>query len=186
MALRDLQSFLEDDGLEYPLPASSFGDPARYSQGKTYKVPSPDAKTGLWLTATVDLIARVVQGADGDAEPSAEEVASLKLDDNEEASLYKRVLGPVYDEMIADGVKWTVLQKVGQDAYLCFAISSEQADVALQSLGKAQPNRQQRRAAARTAGRKSRRASTATTPTPSPADSGSSTSPTAPEAAATG
>lgn len=188
MALRDLQAFLEDDGLEYPLPTTAFGDPKKFPVGKTYRVPSPDAKTGLWLTATVDLIARVVRGAgDGQAAPSPDEVASLKLDDDEEASLYKRVLGSVYDEMIADGVKWTVLQKVGQDAYMCFAVSSEQADAVLQSLGKAPTNRAGRRAATRTAGPRSRRASTATEiPTPPPASTGSSTSPAEPGATATG
>jgi hypothetical protein len=183
MALRDLQAFLEDDGLEYPLQASAFGDPSKHPDGKTYRVPSPDAKTGLWLTALADLGVRASQG--GDLAP--DDLASLKLDDDKERSLYQRVLGPVYDEMVADGVKYTALQTVAQDAYLCFAMSSEIADGALESLGKAQPNRRQRRAAKRPAGPRSRRASTGSaTPTPPPGSTGSSTSPAEPGAAAAG
>ena len=166
MALRDLQEFLEDDGLEYPLRASSFEDPTKWQDrehddgtyAKKYRVPSPSARTGLWLTSLWDLGAKAASGGD----ISAEEVAAIKLDDDQEKTLYQRVLGPVYDEMLADGVKWTALQRVGQDAYLCFAASKELANQALTSLGKAPTNRAQRRAAKRTAGRKSAQASTAT------------------------
>jgi hypothetical protein len=183
MALRDLGAFLEDDGLEYPLPAASFrtkpGEEPRFPDGKTYKVPSPDARTGLWLTGLADTAMAALRGG----AMTAGERERLKLDDDEEKSLYQRVLGPVYDEMIADGVSWTALQKVGQDAYLTFAMSEQIADAALAGQGeaKARPNRATRRAAKKTAGRKSAPASGAATRTPSPAATGSSTSPRGPE-----
>lgn len=182
MALRDLAAYLEDDGLEYPLPSSGFADPSKFPDGKTYKVPSPSAKTGLYLTGLADLGTKAAAGAD----LSTSDLATLQLDDDGEKSLYQRVLGPVYDEMLADGVKWTVLQQIGQDAYLCFAMSSSVADTAL-SLGKAPPpNRRTRRAVAKkTAGRRSAQASTgAATATRRRASTGSSTSPNAPKAAA--
>lgn len=183
MALRDLAAFLEDDGLDYPLPASAFGDPTRFPDGKTYKVPSPDARTGLWLSGLFDIGAKAAAGT----KVSADDLSAVRLDDNEERSLYRRVLGSAYDEMLVDGVKWTTLQRIGQDAYLCFAASTDLADAALTSLGKAPVNRTQRRGAKKAAGSRSRRASTATaTPTRRRGSTGSSTSPSEPGAASTG
>lgn len=185
MALRDLSKFLEDDGLDYPLPSSAFTDPARFPDGKTYKVPSPDARTGLWLAATADLGVAAANNAD----ISEADVERLKLDDDQEQDLYRRVLGPVHGQMLADGVKWTALKQVALDAYFVFAMDTDVADAVLAGAGEAQArgNRASRRAAKKTAGRRSRPASGAATKTPPPADTGSSTSPTAPEqSAATG
>jgi hypothetical protein len=192
MALRDLGAFLEDDGLEYPLRAASFEDPSKHpdakhddgTYAKKYKVPSPSAKVGLWLTALADIGVKANSG--GEVSPA--DLAAIKLDDDEERTLYQRVLGGAYDEMLADGVKWTVLQRIGQDAYLCFAMSTQVADSAL-SLGEApaRPNRATRRTAKKTAGSRSPRASTAATGSARAATSrtsGSSTSPTAPEGTA--
>lgn len=166
--LRDLSEFL-DEGLTYPLPASAFtveaGAEPRFPDGKTYTVPSPDATTGVWLTAMADLAAKATIGGQvSDADRNR-----LKLDDDDERTLYQRVLGPVYDEMVADGVKWTALQTIGRDAYLCFAMSQDAADRALahmlagQGEALARANRATRRAAKRTpkpkAGSKSPRAS---------------------------
>jgi len=176
MALRDLQAFLEDDGLDYPWPPSAFKDAAEFPQGKSYHVDSPDAKTGLWLTSLADLGARAMAGA----ELSADETARIRLDDDAEASFYQRILGGVYDEMLADGLKWSVLQKTALDAYMYFTMGPDAADLALAGQGKqaARANRAARRAAKRTAGGKSPQASTATaTRTPKPASPGSSTPP---------
>lgn len=183
MALRDLAQFLEDDGLEYPIPASSFAEPARFPNGKTYRVASPSATVGLWLVGLTDLGLRVNAGAD----LTPDDLARLKLDDEGEKTLYQRVLGATYDEMVADGILWTALGKVGRDAYLCFAMSQEAADVALAAVGEAgaRGNRATHRATAKkTGGSKSRRASTAATasvPAPTSRTSASSTSPNAPE-----
>lgn len=170
--LRDLSEFL-DEGLVYPLPASAFtveaGAEPRFPDGKTYTVPSPDAKNGLWLTAMADLAVKATTGG----KVSDADLNRLKLDDDEERTFYQRVLGTAYDEMLADGVKWTALQTIGRDAYLCFAMSQDAADRVLaqtlagQGEALARANRATRRATTRTAkktaGSRSRRASTAAT-----------------------
>src|SRR5205823_6989429 len=99
--------------------------------------------------------------------------------------------GPVYAEMIGDGVNWTWLGHVAQDAYLVFAMDEQVANDALaggQGEAGARGNRATRRAAKKTVGRKSHPASTATaTRTRRQGSTGSSTSPAAPaDATATG
>ena len=140
MATRDLAAFLDDGALDY-LGIKS----AKHPEGKTYRVPSPDAKTGLWLAALGDMGLRSASGAG----LSAQEARDLKLDDDEEADLYRRVLGPVHAEMVEDGVSWAVLRQVAIDAYICFAVNVEIADVALarSGEGQARANRATRRSA---------------------------------------
>lgn len=178
MAQRDLSEFF-DDSLEYTNVKSK-----AYPDGKTYRIASPDAKTGVWLAALAEVGVRAAAGAD----IAAEDLNSLKLDDDEEISLYQRVMGPVYDELIEDGVPWTVLQKIGEDAYIYFALSPEVADASLEGSGNqpARPNRAKRRTAQKTAGSKSSRASTATPALtlPDQVSLPSSTSPNEPAAAA--
>lgn len=194
MALRDLRAFLEDDGLDYPVWKPSFSSDAdgtsKFPEAKActnkecpaegehvhYKVPSPSARTGLWLTTLWELGTSAANGE----KLTASERAQLVLDDDGEKDLFKRVLGPVYAEMLADEVAWSVLQKIGLDAYLCFAQSRDIADLALAGRGErqARENRATRRAVKRTAGDKSRRASTGTaTRTRKPGSPGSSTPP---------
>lgn len=187
MATRDLSAFFEDGALTYPgVPSTA------HPAGKTYTVPSPDAKTGAWLSAIADLGVMAANGA----KLSEQDASQLKLDDDKQRTFYQRVLGSAYDEMLADGVSWAMLQLVGDDAYLCFGMDEDVADLVLASLGKAQAreNRATRRlaktqaTAPKTAGSKSGRASTATRArTRSPASTRSSTSPTArkPKAAET-
>lgn len=182
MSVRDLSAFFDDDGLEYP------GVPSRaHPGGKTYRVPSPDAATGLRLTAVANIGLRASSGG----ELSAKDRDAVNLADDEEEDLYRKVLGPVYDEMVADGVKWMLLQRVAQDAFLTFTVSPEVADAALQVVpGKAETSRggSTRPTTRRAAGSKSSAGSgrtparTRRTAT-NPRNTGrSSTSPTAPEA----
>lgn len=189
MAVRDLADYF-DSGLDYPNVPSKL-----HPEGKTYRVESPDAATGLWLTQLAHLGGKAAFGLS----ISASDLASLKLDDDQERDLYQRVMGctsecravgedgtvgapcgSTYDEMVADAVAWTVLQKIAQDAYLFFAIDEAMANTRLGSPGEApaRANRATRRTAAKTAGRKSARASTASgSRTPKPASTASSTSP---------
>lgn len=203
MALRDLQAFLEDDGLDYPVWEPSFSMDAdgksTFPEAKActrtdcpadgrhvhYQVPSPSAKTGLWLQALWNLGSTAAAGG----EISAQDRASLQLSDDEERSLYQRVLGRVFDEMLADEVNWSALCKIGQDAYLCFAQSQDIADLALAGQGErlARGNRATRRGAKRTAGGSSRRVSTASaTRTRKQGSHGSSTPPNGSGQAAAG
>ncbi|MCW2496349.1 hypothetical protein [Jatrophihabitans sp.] len=161
MAVRDLSAFY-DEALEYPdVPWRRRLDPddpesAFITGVSTYRVASPDAKTGLYLTT----VAKIgVQAAVGRPVSDAD-MAKLHLNDEDERELYQVVLGETYQQMIADGVSWNLLQKIGQDAYLSFAINEDTANAVLAmaaaQLGEApaRPNRATRRAATRTRPRK--------------------------------
>lgn len=93
---KDLDEFF-DPSLQLPI------------RGKTYVIESPDAKTGLFVQGMMSLAADARAGLD--VNPA--DLQALKLDDDEERDLHKRLLGPVYDEMLADGVRWHQIQHVG-------------------------------------------------------------------------
>ena len=162
MTTRDFSLIVASDTIRYPAVPSS-----KHPEGKDYLVPYPDAATGARWTAQADLGWRKAQGA----ELTPDEDALLALDDQEEQTLYQRVLGPVYDEMVADGVKWPHLVAIARDAYFVITDNTQLADSLLAAQGEAgaRANRATRRAAAkkpsagkRKAGSKSSRASGAT------------------------
>src|SRR5690625_3533188 len=113
--------YLEDDALELDGIRSR-----EYPDGKTYRIESPDADTGLYLAALGDIMLRAGTGAP----VSDDQVSRLKLDDDQELELMDRVLGETKDEMIADGVKWVHLRGVSKYAFIYFAVGKEQADQA--------------------------------------------------------
>jgi len=139
-----LWSFLEDDSIRIPVPIPSREHP----DGKLYTVPSPDAETGVRLTALADIARKQRQGV----QVSARDVARLHLNDEEEREFAQQVMGSCYDEMMADGVAWVTIQKVMNYAYIYFAMGKDVADQAaregLFSGGKARVpmNRAERRA----------------------------------------
>jgi hypothetical protein len=139
MALRDLGAFLDDDALDIPLG------------GKTYHIPSPDARTGLYLEAAMNLSAKAAAGE----ELSDEDAASIQLDDGEERDLYRRVLGGVFDELVADDVSWARIQRIGRYALIWFTMGPEAAERSITQGEAPAPNRKERRAA----GKRSRPAS---------------------------
>ncbi|MDF5756661.1 hypothetical protein [Spongiactinospora sp. TRM90649] len=100
----DLDDFF-DDGLELPVA------------GKTYRVPPPSAETGLYCQRLAEA---------GQAAAKGDQAPDADLDDARELDLYRRVLGPVYDELIADGVSWTRIKHVGITAFM-WVIGNEQA-----------------------------------------------------------
>jgi len=159
MAVKDLSSFLDDDALEFPIG------------GKTYRVESPDAKTGLFLSS----LANIGVNAAGGGQVSEADLEKLDLDDVEERDFMKMVLGDTLDELIFDGVSWVKIQKLSRYCFIAFAIGVEAADDAQASgtlSGEAPaPNRAARRAGSRGAATTTkRRASTAgTTSTKPPA-----------------
>ena len=77
--------------------------------GKTYTVPSPSAATGLFVQQVMGVAADVQAGNEVDDQS----LQSLTLDDAEEKNLYKRLLGPVYDEFVADGLSWEHIKHAG-------------------------------------------------------------------------
>lgn len=90
--------------------------------GKTYVVPSPDARTGLWATSMMQAGAAVFAGVTPD------EDARLQLDDDEERDVYRRILGPVYDELLADKVPWSTFKRVGTTALVWVTLGEEAAE----------------------------------------------------------
>lgn len=148
--------FLEDDALEIPGVKSR-----KYPEGKTYFIPSPDAETGMRLSALAEIAVKVNKAID----VNERDVRRLHLDDTEEREFAQQVLGPVYEELIEDGVSWVRLQRITQYAYVHFAFSPEAAREAADRgvfAGKAPArNRAERRAKPKTgAAPKAPRAST--------------------------
>lgn len=123
--LSELTDFLEDDGFETPvLPSRNF------REGKKYYIPSPDAETGLFLSALIDLSFKQQSGI----AISEEDAKKLNISNREERDFSRRVLSDeVVDEMLEDGVKWTHLQRITQYAFIYFAIGKEAADLAVEN-----------------------------------------------------
>ncbi|EGJ77688.1 hypothetical protein STTU_4899 [Streptomyces sp. Tu6071] len=80
-----LDTFL-DDALELPVRGTDGVE-------RTYRIPSPSAEDGLRVEKITRAAARMLQ--DG-TEPDAE-----SLSDDEERDLYRMLLGPVHDELLA-------------------------------------------------------------------------------------
>lgn len=155
MAIKDFSSFLDDDAIRFPL------------DGKTYRIESPDAKTGLLLSGMANLGVKASAGG----EIGESDLASLDLDDAEERDFMRMVLGDTLDELVADGVSWVKIQRISRYAFIYFAMGEDAADEALASgalSGEAPaPNRAKRRAASRGGATSTKRlASTAGTTSP--------------------
>jgi hypothetical protein len=80
--------------------------------GKVYRVPSPPARVGLRLQAAFAISAARQAGT----APKAHHVELIEQDDGS-TSLDQDALGPVYDEMIADGVNTETLSHAGMTAW---------------------------------------------------------------------
>lgn len=119
---------LFDDSLELPI------------EGKTYKIPSPSGETGLQVqritTVAVQLLAG---GTPADAE---------HLDDDEERDLLQMCLGPVYDQLLADGVSWPWIRHAGLTAMFWITAGIDEALAFWKAAGdpsRLAPNRETRR-----------------------------------------
>lgn len=134
----DFGSYLDDDAIDTP-PLSS----TKHPDGRSYRIPSPDAATGIRLTAMVSLGVDLATGA----ELSQADADKLKLDDAAEVEFLREVLGSAYDELVTDGVSWVRIQRLGRFALLYFTLGPEAAaQEAQRSSGEAHaPNRETRR-----------------------------------------
>lgn len=142
MPLVDLEGFLSDDSIKTEIKTT------KHPNGKVYTVPSPDAKTGLWLTSIAQLGVRASQDPDSVTE---EEVKQLQFEGPEEETFIQTVLGAAYDELLEDGASWVQIQRLAQYAFAYFAISPEAANRGAAGIfeGKAEtPNRATRRSTA--------------------------------------
>lgn len=149
MAVRfDALNELFDDALELPY------------QGRIYRIPSPPAEDGLRIQELTTLAARLVQGD--------EHIDTTLLDDDEETDLLKLALGPVLEELLADGVDWAWVRHMGLTAVVWITNSVEAAQRIWAAAGdpsRLAPNREARRRKSGSAAAKStpRRGSTSGT-----------------------
>lgn len=147
--------------------------------GKPYVIPSPDAELGLWLQRLVGIGMAIQQGA------APEEIPPLKprpgvADDIEisvkggvvgdEHALYRRLLGPVWDELHVDGVSWAKIKMVSETAMFWVGAGLPVAEAYWDSGGDPEalaPNRQARRSRS-TGGANTTRSQNSTSTTKSP------------------
>ncbi len=152
---QDLDEFFDDS---LPLPVG----------GKWYRISAPDAEVGLLCQRLMHAGLAAEQGEQVD-DPKLNELAAVVLNDDEERDLYQRVLGPVFDELRADGVSWPKIQHVGATALVWVAAGKEAAAKIWASGGTGEapaPNRATRRATAAAAkSTRSRGSATTTTRT---------------------
>ncbi|MDN5686465.1 MAG: hypothetical protein L0G94_07240 [Brachybacterium sp.] len=110
-------------------------------RGKDYSIPPVDAKTGLRIERIMSAADRAQRGAD------TEKDEKQVLSDADEMDLYPDVLGPVYDELLDDGVSFIRLRLAATAAMLWTISGDDVAHEYWEAGGKAPaPNRQQRRA----------------------------------------
>lgn len=130
MSFRDLDEFF-DSSLRLPV------------RGKTYVIPSPDARTGLWCQRIIALAGKAKDG-----ELTDDDAAQLKLDDEEERNLFERLLGPAFEEMLADNLPWEHVKHCGMTALMWAAGNTDQAEAYWSSGGdpKAAPQDRKRSA----------------------------------------
>jgi hypothetical protein len=133
---------LFDDALELPIPG-------RDGTKRTYRIPSPPAEDGLLVVKVTTLATKLMAGGT----PTDAEM----LDDSEERDLIGMALGPAAAEMSEDGVDWAWTRHAGLTAVLWIARGIEDAEAYWRAAGDptklaAPPNREARRAAAKTSG----------------------------------
>jgi len=148
---KDLDEFF-DDSLRLPVG------------GRTYVIPAPDAEVGLLCQRLMNagIAAEAGEAVDGE---ELTKLAAVVLDDDQEQDLYKRILGPVYDELFTDGLTWPKIQHIGTTALIWVAAGTDAAVKFWSTSGEAPaPNRATRRAAAARSTR-SRGSATTTTRT---------------------
>ncbi|RLK13328.1 hypothetical protein DER29_4346 [Micromonospora sp. M71_S20] len=172
--------------------AKKFGDLDEYwspgltltVKGKEYTVPLASAELGLWCRRIAQITGDV-HGAstEADMQAAVERIDALpELPGGGDVSLPERVLGPVYQQMAADGVEDPYIQFSGQTAYLWIIGGEEAAERFWTSGGHPEAlgptNRKERRAAAAgqtsTGGANGTRTPASTSGTRSPKTSGGS------------
>lgn len=148
--LSSLHTFLDDDGGFDTPPMPS---PA-YPKGRVYRVPSPDATTGLRLAALQDL---ALKQSMGNAVTEVD-VKRLRLGDEEERDFIGQVLSQeVQAAMVEDGVRWEHMRRMALYGYILFTAGEKAAEAAVEGgllAGKAPaaPNRAARRTAGKGTG----------------------------------
>jgi hypothetical protein len=126
---------LFDDSLELPI------------QGKTYKIPSPTGEDGMRIQRITTVAAQILAGGQS---PDTEH-----LDDDEELDLFQMCLGPVYGELMANGVDWSWIRHAGLTAMFWITSGVDDAQAYWRAAGdpsRLAPNRETRRKQAKKSG----------------------------------
>lgn len=149
--------------------------------GKTYVIPPPDAEVGLLVQRLMHAGLAAESGQDVDSDALNELASSVLTNESKDSDLYKRLLGPVWDELFADKLDWPVIQHIGETVMLWVAAGTDAAARHWEAgAGEAEaPNRKTRRAEAQarsTRSRGSRSGTTRTTKSPAVRESPGSTS----------
>lgn len=152
----DLSNYLADDALTLQGVASE-----KHPDGKAYTIASPSAKFGLQLRR-----AMVIWGTrDAKNPPTPEELTDLLAlvtdDDGKPIDLQTRLMGPVYQQMVDDGVSDDRLQMIWDVVIAHYGSGSQVAQMIVEqaTTGESQAPDQQDRDGA-TTGKTSEAAST--------------------------
>ncbi len=129
---RDLEEFL-DPQLRLPW------------RGKTYTIPPPDYQLGLRMQRLILAGLAALRAAPADVEDDAEPDVEL-LGDDDERELYPRLLGPVLEQLVADGASWPVIARFGLTAFVHYTAGEEAGQAAWEGKEPPSLNRAQRRA----------------------------------------
>jgi hypothetical protein len=126
---------LLDEAIELPVPIPG------QTERKMYRVESPSAKDGLQIERMTNVAVQLANGG--------ENINTELLDDEEEIDLYRSLLGPVYDVMVADGVKWVWMRHVSITVLMWVSSGLQAAERFWAAAGNPElmaPNRETRRA----------------------------------------
>jgi hypothetical protein len=121
MGFRDLTDVLD---LSLTLPI----------RGKDYRVLPPSAQVGLALQQKMALGIVVQQGGDVPDEVRAE----VEIDDEKLPDLAHQCLGPVYDEMVKDGLSTPEIEFAVSTAFIAWTSGRQYAEIYWETGGKAQ------------------------------------------------
>jgi len=148
---QDLADFL-DPFLELPI------------RGKTYRVASPSIDVGLQAQATVAIAAKVRAGE----QVTPEDVASLKLSDDQEAEFTRSMLGDTFDQMHADSIPWEYVRHAARTVFMWLVSDREQAAAVWRDRGKAPKAPTDRKPKKRGSGGRTKKATSPSSSTTSP------------------
>jgi hypothetical protein len=113
---------------------------------KMYYIPEPDEELGLWCTA---FCTAGIAAQSGQDLPPGHKLPPLVLDDEQEKAMYIRILGPVWDDLNADGYGFATQRQFALTALLWIGLGEDAAQTFWNSGGdpKAWQPRRNRRAA---------------------------------------
>ena len=136
--------------------------------GREYTLPLPSAELGLWCRTLTESVAVYETAGEDDRGAAFERIARLP-DLDGDLSIWERLLGPVYQQMIDHKVPDPYIQFCAWTALLNIVHGEETAQRFWESGGRPEAlgpaNRQERRAAQRAAGHDTGGAATTPPPT---------------------